>query len=190
MCNSSTVAGAGPSSLKRTRVGAQCTAESGTSNVPALNVSLRPDGRSAVALPTETITSRPTTWRLRSASRSAGRSSTGRTTQPLAKASIDSPSSGIGGPGNLSVSIGAFTAITIRSSVPPVRCSLTHLRTGGAMKTGHKRLIASPGMRVPARPARKRTFGEEKSTLPDMATPTAVLPRSPSSTAKRRRATS
>ena len=70
--------------------------------------------------------------------------------------------------------------------LPLVRCSLIHVRTFGATKTGHTRFSVSTGMRVAARPAVRRRSAPEKSTLPDMARPTSVLPMSPSSMTKRR----
>ena len=182
---SSAAACTGPSILKCTRAGGACGEVSGTSNTPLVKVSLRPDGISAVALPIETMASRPTICTFISASRSAGRPLTGRTTQPMAEASIERPSSGTGGPLSLRFSIGEFTAITMRSTVPLRRCSLNQSRTFGVMKTGQSRFIASAGMRVPARPAASRGLPPARSRLPDMAIPTPVLPTSPSSTVKR-----
>ena len=161
--SSSAAAGAGPSSLKCTRACGGCTSVSGTSNAPEDRTSLRPDGRSAVALLTDTTASRPTIRTLRSASRSAGRLSTGRSTQPVASASIDNPSSGTGGPPALSVSKGAFTAITMRSTVPLRRCSLNQPRTCGLTKIGHIRFRAPTGIRVPAKPAVKRAASRRQN---------------------------
>ena len=103
MVKSSAAAGTGPSSLKRTLAGGSCGAVSGTSNVPADMTSFLPDGTSAIALFSVITALRPTMCTLRSASCSAGRPCTGCTTQLVACASIDRPSSGTGGPEALSV---------------------------------------------------------------------------------------
>ena len=74
----------------------------------------------------------------------------------------------------------------MRSSVPLRRCSLNQSRTLGTMKIGHM-----PFQRIDRHARAGKTGREPRSrrrqnpALPDMATPTLVLPISPSSTTKR-----
>ena len=75
---------------------------------------------------------------------------------PLVTRSIDSPSSGTGGPPGSKVEIGALVAITMRSTVPPVTRSTTQERSRGVTIAGHSRLNADTVMRVPATPSAMR----------------------------------
>ena len=83
-------------------------------------------------LPSETTAEREVTRTVMSASRISGSPSTGRSTALLPTISTASPSSGMGGPPATSVAIGAFVAISSRSTVPLTMLALTQLRTLGA----------------------------------------------------------
>ena len=109
-----------------------------------------------VARSTRTVAVRPCTRTFRSASRSAGRPSTMLSVLPLVTRSIDSPSSGTGGPPGSKVESGALVAITTRSTVPPVTRSTTQERSRGVTIAGHSRLNADTVMRVPATPSARR----------------------------------
>ena len=187
IASNSAAASAVPSARKRVRAGEGFGWVSGTSNTPFVKVSLRPDARSTIALPTRTVAVRPWTRVTRSASRNAGSPSTTRKVFPLVTRSIDKPSSGSGGPPGSSVESGALVAISTRSTVPPLMRSTTQERSRGVMSAGHRRLNADTVIRVPATPSARRGSGVEKSIAPDSAKPPAIPPRSPCSISNTRR---
>ena len=154
--SSSAAAGTEPSSRKRALAGGPFGKVSGTSNTPLVIDSLRPAEISTLPRPTLMVAVRPVTRTLKSASRIAGRPCTGRISAPCPTISTASPSSGIGGPLDFMVDIGALVAIISRSTVPPAICSSTQARTLGAPKNGQIAFIAATDMRVPATPTASR----------------------------------
>lgn len=109
------------------------------SNTPLAMLSLRPGDTSMVPRPSVIVAVPPVTRILTSASRMAGKPSTGRTEMPLVSTSTCSASSDMGGPRELSIGVGAFMAITMRSIRPPDSRYSLHSRTRGATNTGQMR---------------------------------------------------
>src|SRR5947199_152153 len=178
MLNSSTAAGTDPSRRKRTFAGGAFGKVSGTSKTPLVIESLRPDDMSTLPRPILITAVRPEMCRLTSASRMAGRPSTGRISPPCPVSWISKPSSGTGGPLDLSVDQGALVEMSMRSIVPAWTWSTTQARTFEATVTGHSRFMAATDMRVLANPSVTRGSSPEKSRLPVSAMPRSVLPTS------------
>ena len=178
MLNSSTAAGTDPSRRKRTFAGGVFGKVSGTSKTPLVIDSLRPPDMSTLPRPILTTAVRPEMCRLTSASRMAGRPSTGRISPPCPVSWISKPSSGTGGPLDLSVDQGALVEMSMRSIVPAWTWSTTQARTFEATVTGHSRFMAATDMRVLANPSVTRGSSPEKSRLPVSAMPRSVLPTS------------
>ncbi len=153
---SSAAAWTGPSRRKRALAGGALGNVSGTSKVPLLMVNLWPGDSSTPPWPSVTTALRPLTRSVMSASRIGGNPSTGRTSTPLPTISIDSPSSGIGGPLVRNVDSGALVAMASRSTVPPVTWSSTQVRTLGVMQNSQSFFMAATDMRLAATPKVKR----------------------------------
>src|SRR5262249_61149278 len=100
---------------KRTFAGGALGKVSGTSNTPLVIESLRPGDISTLPRPTLMVAVRPEICTLTSASRIAGRPSTGRISAPWPLIWINKPSSGIGGAPRLMVGHGAV----VGNSQPP-----------------------------------------------------------------------
>jgi hypothetical protein len=123
--------------------------------MPFAILSLRPGVTSTVARPRLTLAKLPVMCAVRSASRIAGKVSSGRRVVPLVSISTDNPSSSIGGPLALKFTSGALPATTTRSTIPPEMWLTTHSRKWTAVNTGHMRLSTAIGMRVAATPNAK-----------------------------------
>jgi hypothetical protein len=121
---------------------------------------LRPAGVSAIPCAILTVAVRPVTRALRSASRTTGISSTGRTVTPEATMLTASPSSGIGGPLRDRLRTGALMPTSMRWSVPRSIRSITHSRTSGTIRVGHIRFSAEADIGVPAKPSCSRASPE------------------------------
>ncbi len=94
--------------------------------------------------------------------------------------SIDSPSSGTGGPLGCIAATVMLVATSTRSTVPLTMCCTSQSRTLGAMNTGHSRLSAATGIWLPAMPSASRG-SPPKSKLPDSAMLTSLVSRPPNS---------
>ena len=129
---------------------------SGTSNTMSDIVSRRPCAVSATAWPIVTVAVRPVTTALRSPSRIAGISSTGRIIAPVATMLTASPSSGIGGPRRDRFLNGELTAISMRWMAPRAIRSITHSRSSGTIRIGHMRFKAPTDIGVPVKPSVSR----------------------------------
>ena len=156
----SAAAGTGPSTLNFTRDGDGFGAMSGTSKVKSEMLILRPAGVSATPCPIVTVAVRPVTRAFRSASRTDGISSTGRTVTPDATMLTARPSSGIGGPLRDRLRTGELTPTSMRWSVPRSIRSITHSRTSGTIRIGHIRFSAEADIGVPAKPSCSRASPE------------------------------
>ena len=128
---------------------------------------------------------RPEMRTLTSASRMPGKPSTGLISAPWPTISIARPSSGTGGPLDLSVDQGALVVIIQPLDRAALDMFFTQERTFGAENTGQSRFMAATGMRVPATPIASRGSSPEKSRLPESATPSSGLPNSPCSISMR-----
>ena len=174
MASSSAAAGTGPSTRTCARAGGDLPCVSGTSNSPLVSVSCRPDGSVTPPRPSATVACRPRTRMTMSESRIGGRPSIRFTEVRFATTSIERPSSGTGGPPSLSADIGAFVAISRRSTFPPDIFSKTQARTFGLTNCGQMRWNESPDISRAARPTTRRGSAVARSTKPDIATFTSA----------------
>ena len=107
-------------------------------------------------LPSVIFAMRPLTRTLRSASRIAGSPATGRSVAAVPSISIDSASSGSGGPLGCNCAHVALTAMSMRWTFPLTTCTATQSRTFGARKDGHSRFITAAGIGLQATPSARR----------------------------------